>query len=156
MRLIMLMIKNVKIIVSTSRNFPAAKRVAKLLKIKEHIISHQGAFIGKELDKPVFVRRISENITGEMLGLLESFSCQIKVIHEELMFANKMNLPNQLTGRVVFQKANRIAYSEQYVDNLQESFQQNPVSPMMIDVLFEHKHDREDAIKVIDEIKSNR
>ncbi|GIN58692.1 haloacid dehalogenase [Lederbergia ruris] len=144
--------KDVKIILTTSRNFLAAKRVAKSLKIEEHIIAHQGAFIGKEIDKPVLVRRISENITEEMLGLLEAFSCQIKVIHEKFMLGNKMTLPNQLMGRVVFQKSNRMAYSEQYVDDLRESFQENPMSPTMMEILFEHKHDRDDAIKIIEEM----
>ncbi|MBO0993608.1 Cof-type HAD-IIB family hydrolase [Bacillus sp. SD088] len=144
--------KDVKIVLTTSRNFPTAKRVAKSLKIEEHIIAHQGAFIGKEIDKPVFVRRITENITGEMLDLFASFSCQINIIHEESLLGNKMSLPNQLMARVVFQKPNRLAYSEQYVDDLRETFQQNPISPTMIEIVFEHKHDREDAIKVIEEM----
>ncbi|GIN73842.1 haloacid dehalogenase [Bacillus sp. J14TS2] len=144
--------KDVKIALTTSRNFPTAKRVAKSLKIEEHIIAHQGAFIGKEIDKPVFVRRITENITGEMLDLFASFSCQINIIHEESLLGNKMSLPNQLMARVVFQKPNRLAYSEQYVDDLRETFQQNPISPTMIEIVFEHKHDREDAIKVIEEM----
>lgn len=144
--------KDVKIILTTSRNFPTAKRVAKALKIEEHIIAQQGSFIGKEVDKPVFVKRITENITGEVLDLFASFSCQINIIHEESLLGNKMSLPNQLMARVVFQKPNRLAYSEQYVDDLRESFQQNPISPTMIEILFEHKHDREDAIKVIEKM----
>ncbi|MCJ7840430.1 Cof-type HAD-IIB family hydrolase [Lederbergia sp. NSJ-179] len=144
--------KDVKIILTTSRNFPSAKRVAKSLKMEDHIVAHHGAFIGKELDKPVFIKRIPEDLTNEIIGLLESFSCQIKVIHEQFMIGNKMSLPNHLRARVVFQKANRLAYSEQYVDHLREELQDNPISPTMIEILFEHKNDRADAKKVFEEL----
>ncbi|MFK4998233.1 HAD family hydrolase [Bacillus sp. N9] len=75
--------KGVIITLATSRNFPAAKRIAKTLKIDSHIVAHQGGFIAKALKKPIYVNRIPDQITKELVSLLESFSCQIKLVHEK-------------------------------------------------------------------------
>ncbi|WP_062105341.1 Cof-type HAD-IIB family hydrolase [Bacillus niameyensis] len=145
--------KDVKVILSTSRNFQSAQRVAKQLKIDSQIVSHQGAFIAKELDKPVFAKRIHEKITEELVSFLESsFSCHIKIVHERFAIGNKMKLPENLVAKVMFQRTNRFSYSEQYVDSLSEELLEHPATSPKIEVYFEHKNDENDAIKAIKEM----
>ena len=60
--------KEIIVTLVTSRNFPAAKRIAKMLKINTHIVSHQGAYIATELNKPIYVNRIHEQIASEVIA----------------------------------------------------------------------------------------
>ncbi|MBS4193540.1 Cof-type HAD-IIB family hydrolase [Lederbergia citri] len=144
--------KDIKVILATAKNFPAAKRVAKSLKIDNHIVAHQGGYIAKELNKPVYVNRIHENLTKELTTFLESFSCQIKLVHEKFSLGNKVKLPDNILAKVVFQRANRFSYSEQYVDQLSEKLLENPVSPPKIEAVFETSADLSDAKKAIEEM----
>lgn len=144
--------KGVHIILATNRNFPAAKRTAKSLKLKDYIVSHQGAFIAKELTKPIFVNRIHEQIASEITALLESFSCQIRLINENFLIGNKIKLPNNMMVKVVFQTANRFVYQERYVDSISEKLFDQPVSPFNFEVVFFDKEEMEDAQKAIKEM----
>ncbi|MCR2821086.1 Cof-type HAD-IIB family hydrolase [Lederbergia panacisoli] len=144
--------KDIKVILATSKNFPAAKRVAKTLKVDNHIVSHQGGYIAKELNKPVYVNRIHEKITSEITTFLESFSCQIKLVHEQFSLGNKVKLPENILAKVVFQRTSRFSYSEQYVDHLSEKLQEEPVSPPKIEAIFENKGNLSDAKKAIEEM----
>ncbi|MBS4177519.1 Cof-type HAD-IIB family hydrolase [Lederbergia citrea] len=144
--------KGISVILTTSRNFPSAKRVAKTLKIDEYIVSHQGGYIGKEWKKPIFVNRIHEQISSEIVSLLESFPCQIKLVHEQFSLGNKVKLPENMMAKVVFQPSGKFSYSEQYVDVLSDRLLDSPVSPPKIEALFEHTADFADAKKAITEM----
>src|SRR5690606_17316716 len=112
----------------------------------------QGGYIAKELNKPVYVNRIHEKLTKELTTFLESFSCQIKLVHEQFSMGNKVKLPDNILAKVVFQRANRFSYSEQYVDHLSEKLLENPVSPPKIEAVFETSADLADAKKAIKEM----
>jgi len=144
--------KDIKVILATSHNFPTAKRVAKSLKIDNHIVAHQGGYIAKELTKPVYVNRINEKLTREIILFLESFSCQIKLVHEQFSMGNKVKLPDNILAKVVFQRANRFSYSEQYVDELSEKLLESPISPPNIEVIFDNPDHLSDAKKAIEEM----
>lgn len=144
--------KGIHITIATSRNFPAAKRVAKILKLDSYLAAHQGAFIAKELNKPIYVHRINEQITSELVTLLESFSCQIRLVHEKFLLGNKVKVPNNMLAKVVFQSASRFIYQERYVDSLSERLLDDPVSPPKMEVIFFRKKDLEDAKKAIEEM----
>ncbi|MBS4198513.1 HAD family phosphatase [Bacillus sp. FJAT-49732] len=144
--------KDIKVVLATSKNFSAAKRVAKSLKVDSHIVSHQGGFIAKELNKPVYVNKIHEKLTSEITTFLESFSCQIKLVHEKFSIGNKVKLPDNILAKVVFQRANRFTYSEQYVDQLSEKLIENPVSPPKIEAIFDNTAHVADAIKAMEEM----
>ncbi|MBS4210709.1 Cof-type HAD-IIB family hydrolase [Bacillus sp. FJAT-50079] len=141
--------KDVIITLATSRNFPAAKRLAKTLKIDSHIVAHQGGFIANALNKPIYVKRISDQITNELVSLLESFSCQMKLVHEKKSIGNKIKQSENMIARVEFQSANRFSYSEQYVDSVSESLLDRPISPPKIEVVFEQKSDLDVAKSTI-------
>lgn len=141
--------KGITVILATSRNFPSAKRIANSLKIDSYIISHQGGYIASQLNKPIYVNRIHEQIASEIVALLESFSCQIKLVHEHFSLCNKVELPDNMIARVVFQSANRFSYREQYVETMSEKLLDQPVSPPKIEVAFNRQQDVADAKKAI-------
>lgn len=141
--------KDITVLLTTSKHYSAAKRIAKALNIEGHIIAHQGAFIGKEVNKPVYVRRITPQITKEIVALLETVPCHFKLVHEEYTIANKVKLPDSLLARVVFQRTSRFSYSEQFVDDVSEKLQETSVSPPNIEVTFENKTYLEDAQKAL-------
>ncbi|MFD1707317.1 Cof-type HAD-IIB family hydrolase [Siminovitchia sediminis] len=144
--------KGIHIILATSRNFPAAKRVAKSLKLKDYLVAHQGSFIAKELNKPIYVKRIHEQITSELTALLESFSCQIKLVHEKYLIGNKRKLPNNMMGKVVLQSANRFIYHERYVDSISDKLMNQPMEPPHMEVVFFNEKEWSDAQKAIKEM----
>ena len=142
--------KGVTIILMTSQSFPLAKRIAKVLELDSYIISHQGAFIASELEKPVFVKRIPEDITTELVQFLESFECQIKLSHDQFALANKIKLPDNFLGKIILQQTNRAVYSEQYVNELSEKLMDDPISPPNLHILFENNDDLLDAKTAFD------
>lgn len=144
--------KGIHITLATSRNFPAAKRVAKMLKLDSYLVTHQGAFIAKDVNKPIYVHRINEQITSELVTLLESFSCQIRLVHEKFLIGNKVKIPSNMMAKVVFQSPSRFMYQERYVDSLSERLLDDPVSPPKMEVIFFAKTDLEDAKKAIEDM----
>jgi hypothetical protein len=141
--------KGIYITLATSRHFPAAKRAAKMLKLDSYLVTHQGGFIAKHINKPIYVNRNNEQTTGELVTLLESFSCQIRIVHEKFLLANKVKIPNNMLSKVVFQSASRFIYQERYVDSLSERLLDEPASPPKIEVIFFSEKDLEDAKKAI-------
>ncbi len=144
--------KGIYVTLATSQNFLAAKRVAKSLKLKSYIVTHQGAFIAKEVNEPLYVNRIQEDVTSEIVTLLESFSCQIRLVHEKFSIGNKVKLPENMMARVIFQTANRFTYPEQYVDSLSERLIDRPIAPLQIEVKFFKEKDIIDAKKALKEM----
>lgn len=144
--------KGIHIILATSKNFPAARRTAKSLKLKDYIIAHQGAFIAKDLTKPIYVKRVHEQIASEITALLESFPCQIRLVNEKFLIGNKIKLPNNMMAKVVFQSANRFVYQERYVDSISEKLLDHPVSPPNFEVVFFDEKEMADAQKAIKEM----
>src|SRR6478752_8231032 len=64
--------KGIHVTLVTSRSFPSARKVAKALKIKSPLITHQGAYIASPEEKPIYVKRINEDITYDTVRLLEA------------------------------------------------------------------------------------
>ncbi|WP_018662304.1 Cof-type HAD-IIB family hydrolase [Heyndrickxia acidiproducens] len=141
--------KGISVTLITSKSFEYAHRVAKMLKLNSSLITHQGAFIASKPDKPIFVRRINEEITLDLVRFLEGFQAQIKLVSENFTLGNKVKQPNKLIGRVIYQTSNPFSYAEQYVDALSEKLGQKPVSPPKIEVTFLRDQDVQDAKKAI-------
>ncbi|WP_053365467.1 Cof-type HAD-IIB family hydrolase [Bacillus sp. FJAT-27245] len=141
--------KGVYITLLTSRNFASAKKVARTLKLKGLFASHHGAYISTAHDKPEFVKRISEDVTYEIVRFLESFQCQIRLVHERFSLANKLNLNNNLLAKAIFTSGDPIAYSHQFVTDLSDSLVDTPVAPPKIEAYFESEQDLEDARKAL-------
>ena len=88
--------KGVYVTLVTSRTFPSAKKIAKALKVNTNLITHRGAYIAKEVERPVYSSRIKDSITYDLVQLLEGFPCQIRLVHEHFSLANKYKLEHKL------------------------------------------------------------
>ncbi|MDQ1147199.1 Cof subfamily protein (haloacid dehalogenase superfamily) [Bacillus sp. SORGH_AS 510] len=137
--------KGIYVTLVTSRSFPSAKKVAKALKIKSPLITHQGAFIASSIEKPVYVKRINEDITYDTVRFLEGLPCQIRLVHEQFSIANKFKLNNQLIAKTIFTSGDPVFYSQQFVSSLSEYLHDQPVTPPKMEVYFEDKNDLLDA-----------
>jgi Cof subfamily protein (haloacid dehalogenase superfamily) len=142
--------KGIYVTLVTSRSFPTAKKVAKALKIKSPLITHQGAFVASAEDKTIYVKRINEEITYDTIRFLEAFPCQIRLVHERFSIANKFKLHHNLLGKTVFTSGDPIFYSQQFVPSLSEHLHDQPVAPPKIEVYFEEKSDLIDAKKALE------
>ncbi|WHY78886.1 Cof-type HAD-IIB family hydrolase [Neobacillus sp. WH10] len=141
--------KGIYVTIVTSRSFPSARKVAKALKIKLPIITHQGAFIAATESKPIYVKRIKEDITYDTIRFLEALPCQIRLVHEQFSLANKLKLNNHLLAKTVFTTGDPVFYSQQFVTSLSEYLHDHPVTAPKIEVYFEEKRDLSDAKKAI-------
>lgn len=141
--------KDVHIALVTSRNFYSAKKVAKALKINPTLVAHQGAFVGTTVQKPLYVSRISEKLTLEIVQLLEKANCQIQLSHEKFILGNRVNLPENLLGRAVMYINEQNIFSQHYVDLLSEELSEKPAAPPKIDVIFNNEREREEIYKLI-------
>lgn len=137
--------KGIYVTLVTSRSFPSAKKVAKALKINSLLVTHRGAYIAASQEKPIFVKRIQEDETFEIVRLLEGFTCQIRLVHEKYSLANKTKLNTNMLAKTVFTTGDPIFYSQQFVDSLSDTILDEPVTPPKIEVYFEDKEDLEDA-----------
>ncbi|XJZ28096.1 Cof-type HAD-IIB family hydrolase [Bacillota bacterium Lsc_1132] len=138
--------KGILVTLVTSRSFPSARKVAKVLKIITPLITHQGAYISGVQAKPIYVKRINEEITYDVVRFLEAIPCQIRLVHEQFSLANKFKLSHNLLAKTVFTSGDPVFYSQQFVSSLSEYLHDQPVSPPKIEVYFETKKDLEDGV----------
>jgi Cof subfamily protein (haloacid dehalogenase superfamily) len=141
--------KGIYVTLITSRSFPSARKVARALKIKTPLISHQGAYIASAQEKPIYVKRIKEDITYDTVRFLEGFPCQIRLVHEQFSLANKLKLNNNLLAKTVFTSGDPVFYSQQFVSSLSEYLHEQPVAPPKIEVYFEESSDLRDALEAL-------
>ncbi|WP_071396047.1 Cof-type HAD-IIB family hydrolase [Bacillus tuaregi] len=141
--------KGIYVTLVTSRTFASARKVAKALKLDTILVSHRGAYIGKEIDKPVHAARIKENITYDLVRLLEGFPCQIRLVHENYSLANKYKLNHNLLAKTVFTTGDPVFYSQQFVDSIGDTIIDEPANPSSIEVYFEYKDDLIDVQQAI-------
>lgn len=144
--------KGVHVALVTSRNYHSAKKVAKALKINPMIVAQQGAFVGASIEKPIMVKRISEELTVELVQMLEKTTCQILLIHEKYSLGNRVNLPENLLGKSVMYLNDQNIYAQNYVDDISEELIDQPMAPTKMDVIFSEKIDRNDMLKLIKKI----
>ncbi|MCQ6280679.1 Cof-type HAD-IIB family hydrolase [Bacillus sp. EB600] len=137
--------KGIVVSIVTSRSFPSAKKVARALKIKTPLVTHQGAYIASLQDAPIYVKRLTEEITYDVVCFLEVLPCQIRLVHEQFSLANKLKLNNNLLVRTVFTSGDPVLYSQQFVSSLSEHLHGQPITPPKIEVYFEEKKDLQDT-----------
>lgn len=141
--------KGIYVTLVTSRSFPSAKKVAKALKLDSFLVTHRGGYIAKELEKPILEKRIDEDITFEIVRLLEGFQCQIRLVHEKYSLANKRKINNNLLAKTVVNSGDPLFYPHQFVDVISDTIIEDPTAPPKIEVYFEEKSDMDDAEKAI-------
>lgn len=137
--------KGILVTLLTSRSFPSAKKVARALKIKTPLITHQGAFISSPHEKPIYVKRINEAITYDIVRFFETIPCQIRLVHEQFSLANKHKNHNNLLAKTVFTTGDPMFYSQQFVSSLSEYLHDQQVTPPKIEIYFEKESDLRDA-----------
>lgn len=142
--------KGIYVTLVTSRSFPSAKKVAKALKLESFLITHRGGYIAKDIEKPILAKRIEEDITFELVRLLEGFQCQIRLVHENYSLANKLKINNNLLAKTVVKSGDPLFYPHQYVDTLSDTIMDEPCAPPKIEVYFEDKSDLMDVEKAIE------
>ncbi|RDI47885.1 Cof-type HAD-IIB family hydrolase [Falsibacillus pallidus] len=142
--------KGVYVMLVTSRSFPSAKRVAKALKLESFLVTHQGAYLANEMDKPLLVKRIPEDITYDVVRFLEDFECDIRLLHEKYALANKKESDQDLVIKGFWQRATSLSYSTKYVESLSEELAGNPAEPPKMEVSFANEQDMQDAKKAIE------
>lgn len=141
--------KGVKITLITQRSFSSAKRIADALNITIPIVAHQGAFVASSAQNPIFVRRIGEEKTSDVIRFLEGFPCQIQLVQEDKILANRHKSNRSFLGNAVFSLGEPIVHSQQVVKSLSTAIQENPINPLNIAVRFDKKNDVEDVISAI-------
>ncbi|MFZ0447165.1 MAG: Cof-type HAD-IIB family hydrolase, partial [Bacillus sp. (in: firmicutes)] len=141
--------KGIYVTLVTSRTFPSAKKVAKALKLPTNLITHKGAYIAKDIERPVHSSRINDHISYDLVRLLEGFPCQIRLVHEHFSLANKYKLNHKLLSKTVFTTGDPIAYSQQFVDSIGDTIADEPANPLGIEVYFEYKEDLKDVQEAI-------
>lgn len=144
--------KGILVTLVTSRSFPSARKVARALKIKTPIISHQGAYISSAQEKPIYVKRLNEEITYDIVRFLEVLPCQIRLVHEQFSLANKFKLNNNLIAKTIFTSGDPVLYSQQFVSSLSEHLHDQPVTPPKIEVYFEENKDLQDSKAAFDKM----
>ncbi|MFF2455918.1 Cof-type HAD-IIB family hydrolase [Peribacillus simplex] len=141
--------KGVHVALVTSRNYHSAKKVAKALKINPMMVAQQGAFVGASVEKPIMVKRISEELAVELVQMLEKTTCQILLIHEKYSLGNRVNLPDNLLGKSVMYLNDQNIYAQNYVDDISEELIDQPMAPTKMDVIFSEKSDQNDMLKLM-------
>lgn len=141
--------KGIYVTLVTSRSFPSAKKVAKALKLETYLVTHRGGYIAQELEQPLVEKRIDEDITFEIVRLLEGFQCQIRLVHEKYSLANKLKINNNLMAKTVVNSGDPLFYPHQFVDTISDTIMDEPSAPPKIEVYFEEKNDLEDVEKAL-------
>lgn len=141
--------KGVHVALVTNRSYYSAKKVAKAIKINPMIIAHQGAFVAETIEKPLLIKRISEELTLEVVQLLEKTSCQIQLLHEKASLANRINLPENLLKKAVMTLNDPHIFSQNYVEDLSEELKERPFAPTKVDIIFPKKKDLQEMYRLI-------
>ncbi|MDL0436801.1 MULTISPECIES: Cof-type HAD-IIB family hydrolase [unclassified Niallia] len=144
--------KGIYVTLVTSRSLPSARKVAKALKLNNYIVTHQGALISDNAEQTLYVNRLTDELTYEIVRFLEGFICQIRIVHEKFSLANKSRLNHNMLAKTVFNSGDPVFYSHQFVEVLSEVLLEEPVSAPKIEVYFEDKKDCLDAKEVLDKM----
>ncbi len=137
--------KEVYVTLVTNRHFQSAKKLAKALRLDSLLVTHGGAFISESLDKPLFERRISEEMTFNLVQVLENFNCNIRLTHERFSIGNRIKVASNLLSKSILNTSDSMFYPVQFVDSLGDSLRDEPVSARRIDVHFKHEDERTEA-----------
>lgn len=144
--------KGIYVTLVTARSLLSAKKVAKALKLDSYIVAHEGALVSNHDDDTIFVKRIAEDLTADIVRFLEGFICQIRLVHEKFSLANKSKLHHNMLAKTVLSSGDPVFYSHQFVDVLSDVLLEEPVSPPKMEVYFEEKKDCQDAKEVLEKM----
>ncbi|WAA08728.1 HAD-IIB family hydrolase [Fervidibacillus albus] len=142
--------KGVTVTLLTGRNFIFAKRIAKALKLQSLIVSHHGAFIASTIDQAIFVKRISETVLFDIVQFLESFPCEIRLIHESFSVGNKPMKGRKIMARAVIDTDSLSVYQYRFVEKLSRSIKEEQIHPTHVEAKFAEKYQAEEVKTAIE------
>ncbi|HEY9576717.1 MAG TPA: HAD hydrolase family protein [Pseudobacillus sp.] len=137
--------KKVTVCFYSNRELPTVKKMAKSLLPESCLIAHNGAYVSSELDKPIYIQRVNEECTYEIVQFLESFDCRITLSTENFSVSNKGRLPATLVKRSMWQRTQKFLYSQYFVNSLSEHLFEEPISPLSIQITFFKPGEREEV-----------
>ncbi|MGM7636257.1 HAD hydrolase family protein [Bacillus sp. Hm123] len=141
--------KKVSILLFSEREHAFVKRIAKALHSESHLVAHNGAYVISSQNKPMYIQRISEDDTFDLIQFLESFDCQITVENESFSVSNKGKLPATLVKRTIWQRTQKFLYSQYFVDSLGEHLLEERISPLSIQATFHNSEERDEALQAL-------
>lgn len=137
--------KKVSVCFYSNRELPFVKKTAKTLIPESCLIAHNGAYIASELDKPIYIQRVNEECTHEIVQFLESFDCRITLSTEKFSVSDKGRMPATLVKRSMWQRTQKFLYSQYFVNSLSDHLFEEPISPLSIQVTFFKPGEREEV-----------
>lgn len=147
--------KGVYVTLATGRPFIAAKKIAKALKLEGHLITHNGAFIGSNLESPLYSKRISEETAFQIVEILDQYHCHYRLLHESFAIANKVRQKKHLIAKMTIGMNDPLYYPVSYYDSVLDRLMEDPISPPKIQVQFFDDEERASALSQIEREISN-
>lgn len=142
--------KGIYVTLVTSRPFASAKRVARALKLDTFLVTQSGSFIASDAEKPISVKKLTEEKTYELAKFLEQVNGQVRVMDEQRTLSNKIPLQQQLLAKAVFQPAYRLTHAYTYVDSICDVLQETPMAASKVEVTFENRKTLDDVHGALD------
>lgn len=136
--------KGVYVTLATRRHFASAKKIAKALKLDSMLITHNGAFVSKDVDEPWLEHRISPDDVAGITKLLESCQCHVRIKHERFSLVNRVKKNQELIAQMTI--GDPLFYPIHFSDELHEYVNASPVSPLQIEAFF-HSEEEANALK---------
>ncbi|MCY8512012.1 Cof-type HAD-IIB family hydrolase [Bacillus atrophaeus] len=126
--------KGIYVTLVTNRHFRSAQKIAKSLKLDAKLVTHSGAYISQKIDEPFFEKKISEDHTFNIVQVLESYQCNIRLLHEKYSIGNRKKVNSNLLGKALIHPSDPIFYPVQFVESLSDLLMDEPVSAPVIEV----------------------
>lgn len=126
--------KGVYVTLATRRHFSSAKKIAKTLKLDSILITHNGAFVSSDVEKPWLERRISIEEVAGLAKLLENCQCHVRIKHERFSLANRVKQNQELIAKMTI--GDPLFYPIHFTDELHEYVNTTPISPLQIEAFF--------------------
>ena len=147
--------KGAAVVLVTSRNYQFSKKVVKALKGPIMIVATNGSFVGISINKPLFVKKIAENTTLDIVKLLEGADCRFKVNFEESEVSSRINVPENMLGKAIMYVNEPKTYTQHYVDSISEYLQEHPNTPLSIEAVFNSLKEQRDIRYVLSNMFSD-
>lgn len=147
--------KGVAVVLVTSRNYLFSKKAAKMLKGQLMIVTANGAYVGTSINKPLFVKKIAEKTTLDIVKLLEGIGCRFKVHFEDSEVASRIDVPENMLGKAIMYVNETKAYTQHYVDSVSEYLLENPNTPLSIEVIFNSQTEQKDIKNALNNMFSD-
>ncbi|MDX8289434.1 Cof-type HAD-IIB family hydrolase [Metabacillus indicus] len=141
--------KGVYVTLVTSRHFQMAKKLAKALKINNLLVTHSGAFVSDKVDRSLYENRISEEKTFNLVQVLETFDCNVRIVHERFSLGNRKKVSSSILGKTLLSPKDPLFYPVQFVESLGENLRDEPLAAPKLDVYFSEAESCLEAEKVL-------